>query len=149
MSENTPQQTRKRRAPRSAWKPGCPSPNPGGRPRGAREVRALLQDNSPEAVETLLRLMREGPPAVAARAAEAVLDRAWGTLARPVTFSLADVTDAELEAECVRLEAKAREEAAQPGGAPVQVPATAQPAAEPAPAKLPPRVVAQPDGDDD
>lgn len=31
MAENTPKKT----PPSTAWKPGCPSPNPGGRPKGS------------------------------------------------------------------------------------------------------------------
>jgi hypothetical protein len=47
MSENTPK-TDKRRAPKTAWKKGDPSPNPGGRPK-ASEAQRLAKDAKAQA----------------------------------------------------------------------------------------------------
>src|SRR3954471_7557914 len=70
----TPQ--RKRKPPRSAWKPGQ-SGNPRGLPAGVREVRALALERGIEAVERLTQLMRQKKDSWLAHAAAcALLDRA-------------------------------------------------------------------------
>ncbi len=77
MSQNRPKQT-KRKAPRTAWKPGQ-SGNPGGRPKEVAEVKALARKHTQEALETLAKLMKSGTPdRTRVAAAEAILDRAWG-----------------------------------------------------------------------
>ncbi len=77
MSQNRPKQTR-RKAPRTAWKPGQ-SGNPGGRPKEVAEVKALACKHTQEALETLAKLMKSGTPdRTRVAAAEAILDRAWG-----------------------------------------------------------------------
>jgi hypothetical protein len=56
------------------------SGNPGGRPRVMRNVQELARQRTSEAVRTLGELMRSDatPPGVRVRAAELLLDRAWG-----------------------------------------------------------------------
>ncbi len=77
MSQNRPKQTR-RKAPRTAWKPGQ-SGNPGGRPKEVAEVKTLARQHTQEALKTLAKLMKSGTPdRTRVAAAEAILDRAWG-----------------------------------------------------------------------
>jgi Family of unknown function (DUF5681) len=61
------------------WKKGV-SGNPGGRPRGVAEVRALAMTFTAEAIETLAAIMRnvKAPPQARAAAANALLDRGVG-----------------------------------------------------------------------
>jgi HEAT repeat protein len=77
------------------------------------DVRALARKHGPEAFQTLVTLMRGDDARVAVRAAEAVLDRAYG---RPVqamellgAIAHVDVTalsDAELRAHVTHLRAQ-------------------------------------------
>jgi HEAT repeat protein len=86
------------------------SGNPRGRPRIGIDVRALARKHGPEAFQTLVTLMRGDDARVAVRAAEAILDRAYG---RPVqamellgAIAHVDVTalsDAELRAHVSHL----------------------------------------------
>ncbi len=58
------------------------SGNPGGRPKGETNVRALAQAHGEEAINRLVELMREkSNDRVSALAAQALLDRGFG---RPV-----------------------------------------------------------------
>jgi hypothetical protein len=68
------------------------SGNPGGRPRIMRDVQALARQYSGQAVRTLGELMRSEatPPGVRVRAAELLLDRAWG---RPLQASVSTNLD--------------------------------------------------------
>lgn len=63
------------------------SGNPGGQSRVAAELRALAQGFGPEAVETLVAIMRNGetPPAARVSAAEKLLDRGFGKPVQQVT----------------------------------------------------------------
>ena len=56
------------------------SGNPGGRPNIVESIREAARAHTAEAIETLVGLMRRHyeVPAVAERAAEALLDRGWG-----------------------------------------------------------------------
>ena len=56
------------------------SGNPGGRPKIIESVREAARVHTAEAIDTLVALMRRYAevPAVAERAAEALLDRGWG-----------------------------------------------------------------------
>jgi hypothetical protein len=54
------------------------SGNPGGRSRELEKVRRAARAHGPEAIETLVELMRSGPPKVRCVAAMALLDRGFG-----------------------------------------------------------------------
>ena len=72
---------RKRGYPkRTSWKPGC-SGNPAGRPRetpDAKAVRELARQHGKAAIQRLSELMQSGTGAVAIKAAETLLNRAYG-----------------------------------------------------------------------
>ncbi len=66
-------------APRGRpWAPGQ-SGNPSGRPKTAPVIQELARSHAPEAMETLVRLMRGADKdGVRLAAAQAILDRAYG-----------------------------------------------------------------------
>lgn len=77
MAENSGK-TARRRGPGRRFRPGR-SGNPGGRPREVVHVRDLARQRTREAIETLTAVMRQGKTEAArVRAAEALLNRAWG-----------------------------------------------------------------------
>lgn len=76
-SESTREQSRSRKPPSTAWKPGQ-SGNPGGRPKVVSEIRELARQHGYEAIQRLVALMHSSNESVAVRAAEALLDRAYG-----------------------------------------------------------------------
>ena len=76
MSQNRQEQT-KRKAPRTAWRPGR-SGNPGGRPRIVKEIRELARQHGAAAIERLRDLMHSSNGGVAVRAASELLDRGYG-----------------------------------------------------------------------
>lgn len=81
---NTPETRPKRTLPKTAWKKGQPSPNPSGRPKSDAELVEACRARTPTALAVLDRAMRkyldgEGSHSAATRAAEAVLDRGWGS----------------------------------------------------------------------
>lgn len=89
MSENRSKQT-KRKAPRTAWKPGQ-SGNPGGRPKEVAEVKTLARQHTQEALETLAKLMKSGrPDRTRVAAAEAILDRAWGRTTEAIDYGVSN-----------------------------------------------------------
>ena len=107
MSENREKQTVERNLPRSAWGPGH-SGNPGGRPKVAAEVRDLAREHGDSAMKRLVALMDSRNPAIALRAAEAVLDRGYGRPLqamkltedppeKPKTLDLQKLTDEEFK----------------------------------------------------
>lgn len=59
------------------FKPGT-SGNPGGRPRGEREVLELARESSPRAIGRLIELIEHEDPRTSIAACNAVLDRAFG-----------------------------------------------------------------------
>lgn len=65
------------------------SGNPGGRPKILAEVRALAREYTPKAIHTLASIMtdsdRRGSERI--KAAEILLDRAWGKPTTPVEVS--------------------------------------------------------------
>ena len=66
------------------WAPGQ-SGNPGGRPGGVAAVRELARNHTAEAIECLLREMRQGDTSHARiAAANALLDRGWGRPTQPL-----------------------------------------------------------------
>ena len=68
--------------PRSSttWRPGCASPNPGGRPKALHSLQELGRQYTEQAIETLADIMNNGDAPASARlaAAEALLNRGWG-----------------------------------------------------------------------
>ncbi len=65
------------KTPSSAWRPGQ-SGTPGNRPKVSAEIRNLACEHGPKAFEPLVALMHSQNASVAARAAEALLDRGYG-----------------------------------------------------------------------
>jgi hypothetical protein len=66
------------------WAPGR-SGNPGGRPGGVAEVRELARRHTVEAIECLLKELRDGDTSHARiAAANALLDRGWGRPTQPL-----------------------------------------------------------------
>jgi len=68
------------------WVKGV-SGNPGGRPKLEVSIRDLAQENSMEALETLVQVMRTGKPGERLVAANAILDRAYGRPTQSVEMS--------------------------------------------------------------
>jgi hypothetical protein len=68
------------------WAKGM-SGNPGGRPKLEVSIRELAQQNSMEALETLVQVMRTGKPGERLVAANAILDRAYGRPMQSVEMS--------------------------------------------------------------
>jgi len=54
------------------------SGNPGGRPKGAGEMRQAAQAHAPDAIQTLVELLDSDNGRVRIQAATAILDRAYG-----------------------------------------------------------------------
>jgi hypothetical protein len=96
--------------PATRFKPGA-SGNPTGSTPAFERVRTLAREHSPEAFKTLVELMRlTDEPIVRLRAAEQILDRAFGRPAQAVellgAIAHVDVTalsDAELRAHVIHL----------------------------------------------
>ncbi|KJB89843.1 hypothetical protein N826_15470 [Skermanella aerolata KACC 11604] len=63
------------------------SGNPGGRPKLKVNLRELAQENTMEALETLVQVMRTGKPGERLVAANAILDRAYGRPTQSVEMS--------------------------------------------------------------
>lgn len=103
LPENRLEQTGRRPAPRTAWKPGQ-SGNPGGRPRELADVKALAREHTTEAIETLVELMRTGKTDTArAAAASELLSRSWGKATTPLEHRVPEppqmfFTDQQVEA---------------------------------------------------
>lgn len=66
------------------------SGNPGGRPKGAGDIRDIARKHTPEAIETLVTVMHNARATDQARvhAATALLDRAWGRPAQTIHASV-------------------------------------------------------------
>ena len=76
------------------WKPGDPSPNPGGRPKAIREALREFRDTDDlRALRERLRALAldESNPKVAIAAIKEYHDRAYGRAAQSITVE--DVTD--------------------------------------------------------
>lgn len=89
MSENT-QQT-KRKAPKTAFKPGT-SPNPGGRPKRTPEELDLIaacKAKTPDALDVILDIMQNGEKEqTRLAAAQSVIERAYGKPTQPQDVNL-------------------------------------------------------------
>lgn len=69
--------------------------NPGGRPKGSKELRDLARAHSAEALETLVHVMRNGhSDRDRLAAATALLDRAYGKVQAAADFEEADSQEA-------------------------------------------------------
>jgi len=66
----------KNKPPRTGQFKAGQSGNPGGMPKGVRELRLLALEHSPAALKRLVELVQSQDERVAVHAAEAVLDRA-------------------------------------------------------------------------
>ena len=76
MPASTPKADKpKRKAPKTAWKPGQ-SGNPGGRKPTHPELRALLLEHAPEAIRRLAYIVQYGSEKESRMAAEGIIDRA-------------------------------------------------------------------------
>lgn len=79
------------------FKPGQ-SGNPAGRPKTPEEVRAAFQAATPKALEVLLEVMANGKSEqTRVKAAEVVLDRAYGKAAAQVNVNVTDVGAVHLQ----------------------------------------------------
>ena len=65
----------------TTWQKGCASPNPGGRPKALHDLQELARQHTPEAIETLVKIMRNDNHPQQGWAADKLLDRGWG---RPI-----------------------------------------------------------------
>ena len=74
------------------WKKGV-SPNPGGRPKLPENVGDLLRSATPEAMRTIIKIMKsdKSSPAVRAYCAAQILDRAYGKPAQQTTLLVGSV----------------------------------------------------------
>lgn len=61
------------------------SGNPGGRPKGAGEVKATAREYTQESIERLVHWMRSEDARASVPAANALLDRGWGKPAQAIT----------------------------------------------------------------
>ena len=84
------------------WKPGI-SGNPGGRPKVLHDVKQLAKEASKDAIDTLIKVMKNDQAPVAARvtAAQAILDRAWGKPSQTIEANI-NVFDRMSDEELVK-----------------------------------------------
>jgi hypothetical protein len=64
--------------------------NPGGRPKMPEELKKAFQEQTQNALDTLVDVMGSGKGSERVKAAEVILDRAWG---KPIQSVDASVTD--------------------------------------------------------
>lgn len=104
------------------WKKGQSGNPAGSKPRSynAHELRDLCRQHTQKAVETLIALMDCNSPAVQQRAADSILDRAWGKPSQAIEMtgseggplqvtSLVDVIRCAAAAEIKEREGKEKE----------------------------------------
>jgi len=67
----------------TTWQKGCPSPNPGGRPKALHNLQELAREHTEAAIDTLAKIMNDekAPHSARISAADALLSRGWG---RPI-----------------------------------------------------------------
>ena len=78
----------------TTWRPGCASPNPGGRPKALHDLQELAREHTPEAIETLVKIMRNDNHPQQGWAADKLLDRGWG---RPIVPTVQTTTGKTFE----------------------------------------------------
>lgn len=78
-----------RKANRTSFRPGQ-SGNPGGRPKEPPELREAIRSHAMAAVETLVKCLGAKQWSVRVRAAEAILDRAYGKPAQTLEVDSGD-----------------------------------------------------------
>jgi hypothetical protein len=101
-SESTREQSRSRKPPSSAWKPGQ-SGNPGGRPKVVAEIRELARQHGYDAIRRLVDLMGSKNENVAVRACEALLDRGYGRPLQGLELNSVDASRQRWHVELVSL----------------------------------------------
>jgi hypothetical protein len=89
VTDNSDQATKRRRGPGRPWPKGF-CPNPAGRPREVRALVEAAREHTREALDVVLLAMRKARHlSTRLRAAEIVLDRAWGRPAMSLSVDLA------------------------------------------------------------
>lgn len=86
------------------WSKGK-SGNPGGRPKGAVEIKSLCQENSPEAMKRIFQLMKSKDERVALAAAQTVLDRGYGKPTQHVEANVSFMDKLTEDEQCAVLAA--------------------------------------------
>ena len=88
MAANS-EKTAKKGRPGSPFQPGQ-SGNPSGRPKVPEDVKAAFREHTHEALETLVRIINSetSKDADKIRAAEIIMDRAWGKAAQSMELDL-------------------------------------------------------------
>jgi hypothetical protein len=77
------------------------SGNPGGRPKVLGDVQELAREQSPQAINTLAKIMNDEktPPAARVAAANALLDRGYGKPTQPISKTVAKVDPSSMSDE--------------------------------------------------
>ena len=77
------------------------SGNPGGRPKVLGDVQELAREQSPQAINTLAKIMNDEktPPAARVAAANALLDLGYGKPTQPISKTLAKVDPSSMSDE--------------------------------------------------
>lgn len=88
MAQNREKTVKKPRGPGKQFAPGN-RVNPGGRPKIPEDVKLLFREASPRAIKELLSIFddEQSRPGDKIRAAEAILNRAWGTPVQSVELA--------------------------------------------------------------
>jgi sulfur carrier protein ThiS len=89
------------------WGPDNPPPR-GGRPKIPSDIKAAFRELTPQAIETLKRVMESKDLRAATQAASTVLDRAWGkaTIFLEGELRVATLSEEERKAKVAELLAK-------------------------------------------
>jgi hypothetical protein len=80
----------------TTWQKGCPSPNPGGRPKALHNLQELARQHTEAAIDTLAEVMNDekAPHSARISAADALLSRGWG---RPILPTVQTNTEKTFE----------------------------------------------------
>jgi endonuclease III len=82
------------------------SGNPGGRPKMPEELKKAFQEQTQNALDTLVDVMGTGKGSERVKAAEVILDRAWG---KPVQAVDANVNDGRIKVDTSKLTPEQRD----------------------------------------